>query len=209
MEIDLSTISKAECYQLITQAIIPRPIAWVLTDNGSGDGLSRYNLAPFSFFNAVSAEPPLVMLSFSSKNDDGVAKDTWANLLARKKCTIHLANIEQLDDLIDSSASLPHGESELLRKPYKLVELVSGSLPRLENTPIAMAAQYHSHVNFTPDNSAGVVFCQINHIYIKDDICKKDYKNRLVIDPSLFNPPSRLGGANYATIGNVLTKKRP
>ena len=57
MEIDLSPLSEAQTYALLTQTIIPRPIAWALTDN-STPGDSPWNLAPFSFFNGISSKPP-------------------------------------------------------------------------------------------------------------------------------------------------------
>ena len=59
MEIDLTPLSEGETYALLTQTILPRPIAWALTDNGTSDD-SRWNLAPFSFLTEYLPEPPMV-----------------------------------------------------------------------------------------------------------------------------------------------------
>jgi flavin reductase (DIM6/NTAB) family NADH-FMN oxidoreductase RutF len=63
MHLDFSDFTAAQRYHLMTQTIIPRPIAWALTDSDNGS----YNLAPFSYFTAVSSEPALLMLSVGKK----------------------------------------------------------------------------------------------------------------------------------------------
>jgi len=77
MEIDLAPLSEADTYALLTQTIIPRPIAWVLTDNATSQE-NDWNLAPFSFFNGISSEPPMVMFSVGSWDVAGRTKDTLA-----------------------------------------------------------------------------------------------------------------------------------
>jgi len=56
MHIDMSTLSPAQAYAMMTQTVIPRPIAWILTGNSD----NTYNLAPFSYFNALASDPPIV-----------------------------------------------------------------------------------------------------------------------------------------------------
>ena len=85
MYLDLSQLSASQVYFTMTQTLIPRPIAWVLSDNGN-DSL---NLAPFSYFNAVSSDPPLIMLSVGFK-PDGTHKDTAINIEQRKDFIVHL-----------------------------------------------------------------------------------------------------------------------
>ena len=79
MDIDLAALGPAQVYGLMTQTLIPRPIAWVLSENSDG-GL---NLAPFSYFNAVCSSPPLVMISVGKK-PDGSFKDTRVNIEGRR-----------------------------------------------------------------------------------------------------------------------------
>ena len=71
MYVDITQLDPQQIYITLTQTVIPRPIAWVLSENANGS----LNLAPYSFFNAVSSEPPLVMISTGLK-PDGCPKDT-------------------------------------------------------------------------------------------------------------------------------------
>ena len=78
MRQSFSDLNPSERYHIMTQVVIPRPIAWVLTANDgdqSNHSSSRFNLAPFSYFNAISSDPPLVMMSIGKK-PDGEEKDT-------------------------------------------------------------------------------------------------------------------------------------
>ncbi len=79
MNLQLSSISPTQIYHLMTQTIIPRPIAWVLTDSGE----HNYNLAPFSYFTPVASNPPLLMFSVGKK-PSGETKDTTRNVIANK-----------------------------------------------------------------------------------------------------------------------------
>ena len=80
MVIDFDKLSSSQAYFTMTQAIIPRPIAWVLSDHGNG----KLNLAPFSYFNAVCSRPPMQSISIGHKKS-GLKKDTWVNIEGRYK----------------------------------------------------------------------------------------------------------------------------
>ena len=114
MIVDLQAQSAGQCYQWMTQAVVPRPIAWILTENDGGD----YNLAPFSYFNALCSAPPLIGVSLSCKPDDS-PKDTLRNIRARGKFVAHVAAAAQLPMLNESSAGLDYGDSELSRLGLK------------------------------------------------------------------------------------------
>ena len=92
MQLNFSDFSANQRYHLMTQTIIPRPIAWVLTDSGD----ASYNLAPFSYFTAVSSKPALLMISVGKK-PNGDNKDTLTNILKNKKMVIHIASDDQAD----------------------------------------------------------------------------------------------------------------
>lgn len=191
----------------MTQTIVPRPIAWVLTPNRAGVE-QAFNLAPFSFFNAISADPALLVLGFTLKND-GSTKDTWENLLTQKTCTIHMADGEQLESLIKTSAELPYGQSEVDVNQIELTPFEGHSVPRIKAAPVAFACRLHSHQTFGKDNGSGVVFCEIMHIYIADNICAKTAQGRVVVDVAKYMPPARLGGINYATAMHIEQRTRP
>lgn len=209
MQLNFAELNQNQRYHLMTQTIVPRPIAWVLTQNeeGAQEG-SGFNLAPFSFFNAVSAEPAIVMLGFTHKSD-GSAKDTWHNLLHSKQCTIHLASLEQLDALVQTSAELDYGTSEVDANKLKLAEFAPHTLPRLAKAPVALGCTLHSYQTFGEKENSGVVFCEIHHVHIDDQISHKTAEGRIIVDATKYMPPARLGGLNYATMYKVEEKQRP
>ena len=108
MVIDLSALKPAQVYFHMVQTLIPRPIAWVLSETEQ----DKYNLAPFSYFNAVCSDPPLIMLSVGKK-PDGRLKDTHVNIEQHKDFIIHIAHRDMLQDLNASSATLDASISEL------------------------------------------------------------------------------------------------
>ncbi|GAK20463.1 hypothetical protein JCM19052_955 [Vibrio sp. JCM 19052] len=138
MNIDLSTLAPTQVYHLMTQTVIPRPIAWVLTDSGE----QNFNLAPFSYFTAVSSRPPLLMISVGKK-PNGDIKDTTRNALETGKLVIHIAPNDLADKVTLSSATLVHGESELETTQLETVDFQGFELPRLEGAPIAFGCKLH------------------------------------------------------------------
>jgi len=120
MHIDMTTLSQVEAYALMTQSIIPRPVAWVLSENSD----SSFNLAPFSYFNAIATEPPMVMFSIGLAAD-GSLKDTRVNIEARKEFIIHIAHREMAEALTQSSATMAVNESEVERLTVVLLTLVN------------------------------------------------------------------------------------
>jgi len=208
MQFDFSQLNQNERYHLMTQTVVPRPIAWVLTPNNNNQTDETFNLAPFSFFNAISAEPALLVLGFTLKSD-GSAKDTWENLLAQKSCTIHMADGAQLDALIKTSAELPYGQSEVTANNLELTPFQEHPVPRIKAAPVAFACKLHSYQTFGKKGGSGVVFCEIIHIYIRDTICTKTAQGRLVVDVAKYMPPARLGGLNYATALHIEQRTRP
>jgi len=134
MNIDLDALTPDQVYFRMTQTLIPRPIAWVLSENPDG-GL---NLAPFSSFNAVCSDPPLVMIS-GGKKPDGSNKDTCVNIEARGDFVVHIAHRDQVRAVSDSSATLAAGDSEIARLGLATVPFEGFRLPRLAGCRIAYA----------------------------------------------------------------------
>ncbi len=96
----------ADGYKLITGLVVPRPIGWI--GSVSADGV--HNLAPYSFFNAVSGEPPTVV--FSAGRGHGTRKDTADNVLATREFTVNVVTMATVEAMNTSSASLPADEDE-------------------------------------------------------------------------------------------------
>jgi flavin reductase (DIM6/NTAB) family NADH-FMN oxidoreductase RutF len=217
MILNFERLSSAECYFAMVQAIIPRPIAWVLTDNGKPDGIdgvngkARFNLAPFSFFTGVCSDPPLLMISVGKKSDGdeiGQLKDTRRNIAQHKKFVVHIASSDLLDPLNESAVTLNYGVSEvellgLATEPFDDFEL-----PRLTVCSIAMACTLYKldELGNTPQ---ALIYGEIHKMYINEVVLDLSRPQRLIIDPQKLNPLARLGGGLYTRLGELLIAPRP
>ncbi|MCM5507453.1 MULTISPECIES: flavin reductase family protein [Vibrio] len=202
MNIDASTLAPTQIYHLMTQTVIPRPIAWVLTESGETD----YNLAPFSYFTPVSSNPPLLMFSVGKK-PTGEIKDTTRNVLETGRMVVHIANADLAEQVTQTSATLPHGESEVALAGLELIGFEGFELPRIKDCPIAFGCKLFEvkEIGETPQS---LIFAQIEDIYIAPEVIG-DNQERLVVDALKVNPLSRLGGSQYANLDQTFTVARP
>lgn len=203
MNINLSELSANQIYHLVTQTLIPRPIAWVLTDSGE----KNYNLAPFSYFTAITSAPPLLMFSVGKK-PNGDDKDTVVNVKNTEQMVIHISSADQFETVTESAATLEHGISEVEKAGLELTPFEGFDLPRLSACSIAFACSLYE-IQYIGDAPQTLVFAKIEHIYIDDQVIKLDDKGRVSVLANEVNPLSRLGAAQYADIGKIITQARP
>lgn len=205
MEYSVTGLAEAEAYNVFTQVLIPRPIAWVLSDNGADFQDERWNLAPFSYFNGISSAPPLVMFSIG----DGMAareKDTHRNLRNQSEFVINIASVGQAQAVQLSSHELPAGVSEPRQYGIELAEW-DWPVPRVKDSPIAMAciARQFTRVG---DTEQIVVFAEIRKLWLRPDVASVDGNGRLLIDPMAVDPLARLGKGAYARLTGVFRPPR-
>ncbi len=202
MNIDLSTLAPTQIYHLMTQTIIPRPIAWVLTESGD----ENYNLAPFSYFTPVSSNPPLMMFSVGKK-PSGEVKDTTRNALETGRMVVHIASVDFADAVTQSAATLEHGETEIDLAGVELVEFEGCELPRIKGCPIAFGCKLFEvkEIGETPQS---LIFAEIENIYIDPKVIG-EREDRVVVDALQVNPLSRLGGSQYAVLEKTFSVVRP
>ncbi len=203
MNIDFSSIDTNQRYFLTTQVLIPRPIAWVMTENGDG----YFNLAPFSYFTAISSDPPLVLISIGKK-PGGEEKDTYANLLKHKRCVIHIPSVDLVHEVNQSAASLPYGVSELDTTGLQTLAWPEFSLPRLASCRIAMGCTLYE-VKDVGSGSQHLVILKVQQLYLDDAITEQDHKGRLLISAARMQPLARLGASEYASLGEIIIRHRP
>lgn len=204
MLINLSELTVPNIYFTMTQTVLPRPIAWILSENED----SSLNLAPFSYFNAVCSDPPLVMVSIGLQ-DDGSRKDTLRNVMERPELVIHIASSEQLPELNLSSATLPPGVSEVEAGQLALTKVENRRLPRLTDCKVAFLCHVHKIDRIGTYDQQHLVFAEIESVYVSDDCISCDAQDRLIILADQIRPLSRLGANSYASFGEVLYAKRP
>ncbi|MGB3727254.1 MAG: flavin reductase family protein [Glaciecola sp.] len=202
MHIDLSSLSSNNVYHLMTQTIIPRPIAWVLSANNN----ESLNLAPFSYFNAVCSSPPLMMLSMGKK-PSGDGKDTVTNLQVGAHCVVHIAHAEQADIVTATAATLDYGTSEVIENDIEMTHASAWPLPRVKSCPIAYLCKVHS-VQEIGNAPQTLIFVEALEAYI-DDNASTTHNERLSVDALTINPLARLGAAQYANLGTTFSKTRP
>lgn len=202
MEVDLDRLNPTQKYFLMTQTVIPRPIAWVLTANGNGS----HNLAPFSYFNAVCSDPPLVAISVGWKSE-GTRKDTWTNIESRERFVIHIAGREMLSVLNESSIALPHGESEVQRLGLETVAFGGFDLPRLRLARVAFACRRYVIHELGPKRQA-LILGRIVSAYLDDGVVRRRGSGFEVLAAAL-DPIARLGGGEYAMLTDYTKLPRP
>lgn len=189
-------------YYLMLQALVPRPIAWVLSENQNGS----FNVAPFSFFNGVSAEPPLIMIAVA-RNNDGSRKDTCVNIDERNHFVVHIPPGDMAEVMVATSKHLPANESEIDFAKLTTVPVEGEALPRLQGPKVALFVRKHSIVE-VGDEKVCLVLGEITNIWVDDSaVIKKG--SRSLIDVRAVNPVSRLGTNQYALLGDIKEIDRP
>ncbi len=187
----------------MTQTLLPRPIAWVLSENANGG----FNLAPFSYFNAVCSDPPLVMLSIGWK-PDGSEKDTRLNIKARKNFVIHIAHRELVEAVNASAASLSAGVSEQEKLGLDTTEFEGSPLPRLTNCRIAYACERYE-VHEIGDKRQAMILGLVKSVFVDDSLVTADAKGRIKVAAEKVDPLGRLGAGEYVTFGEILNLPGP
>lgn len=192
MLFDYAETTSADIYKLMAQSVIPRPIAWVVTEK---EGI--VNAAPFSYFTPLSSHPAAMIVSIGHKSD-GTPKDTLQNLRETGKCTVCITTPEHLSPMHFSSKELEANISEAAHFDIPLSAHVVGYPPMVAGTPVAFACDFHSEVALEGSKTVPVVL-QIRYQFV-DDRCLKD-REHLVID---FEALARVG-KSYARLGEPLS----
>ena len=132
MQLDFATLTEYQRYKLMASLIVPRPIALVTTVNAQG----VVNAAPFSMFNMLGEEPPIVMISLN-KHKDGKLKDTAANILASSEFVVHLADEAIAEQMHRCGESLPPNVSEVEKVGFTTRPSNAVKPPRIAEAPVA------------------------------------------------------------------------
>ncbi|KAF0094696.1 MAG: flavin reductase [Puniceicoccaceae bacterium 5H] len=185
----------------MTHLIVPRPIAWVLTRNENGS----HNLAPFSYCNAVTSNPPIVSISIGRR--DGEQKDTLRNLERERQAVIHLPSVEELDAVNQSSKPLPPEISEVEAQGLPLVQ-DDNPLPRLASSKAVLYASLYA-VHEIGEGQQALVLCQVDRVFLSDELGVTEWDEKTDLPVEKLNPLARLGGTHFARLGETLSRPRP
>jgi flavin reductase (DIM6/NTAB) family NADH-FMN oxidoreductase RutF len=196
LAIDPSSNTERENYKLLIGSIIPRPIAFVTTLSQAG----VLNGAPFSYFNIVSANPPLVSLAIQRS---GVKqKDTARNIVETKEFVIHIVDEANVNKINETAASLPPEQSEIDLVKLSPVPSTEISVPGVMESKIRMECLLEQALEV--GGTTDLIIGRIVQFHIDEGIYEQGK-----IDPSGLGAVSRLAGNDYAKIGEIFTIERP
>ncbi|PYG26486.1 flavin reductase family protein [Pelagimonas varians] len=172
--------------------VTPRPIGWISTRGSEGD-----NIAPYSFFNAVAYVPPQVMFSSTT------AKDSLANIRETGVFCVNVVSEALQQQMNDSSAALPRDVDEFDAAGISKAECTTISAPRVADAPASLECKL-TQILQLPGEANFAVFGEVTGVHMRDD-CLRDG----IFDVLSFNPVSRLGYRDFATVREVFSLKRP
>jgi len=183
-------LSAATAYRLLTGIVIPRPIAWISTRNPHN---GRVNVAPFSSFNYVAHDPPMLAVNIN-RNEDGSLKDTARNIEASEEFVVNMPNVAALAQLDASSHPYPfeHSEAELLN-----IALIPGqhvAAPRIALSYAQMECRLHHRIEL----GSGVNILYIGEV-LAFHLAHTAWDGQRVNGQAL-HPLSRLGGPFYGAV---------
>jgi flavin reductase (DIM6/NTAB) family NADH-FMN oxidoreductase RutF len=170
MIIDFENMDKLYIYKIMSQAIAPRPIAWISTINDD----ASINLAPFSYFIPVSSEPPIVSVSIGIKKS-GESKDTLKNIRENQKCTISIPDISHAKEVSQSGDALGYGISETSTYQIEMLSKKEGFPPICKNTKAALFCTLFDDIKIEGSVNS-LVLLKIESIYTDDDYLDSEGK---------------------------------
>lgn len=207
MIVSPSDLSHSELYNILLNSVAPRPIAWVSTINASG----RPNLAPFSFFNAVCVDPPLLAFAPGLRTPKlpgvghGEAKDTLRNVRETREFVVNIVTYE-----LREAMNLTSGEYDASVNEFELAKITPAASkvvrpPRVAESPVSFECKLHQILDFSPaPTSSSLVIGQIVSIHI-DDAHLKNGK----LDRNSLDLVGRMGGIQYTRTTERFDMVRP
>jgi flavin reductase (DIM6/NTAB) family NADH-FMN oxidoreductase RutF len=180
--------------------ITPRPIAWVSTRGQDG----TENLAPYSFFNGVSYQPPQLMIaSTAGKEDRAIGKDTVANIIETGVFCVNIVEFAMREQMNVTAAHFPKEVDEFDRAELARTSCETIACSRIEGAPASLECRLIDKVNL-PGESNIVVFGEVVGVHLRDD-CLVDG----IFDVTKYQPLARLGYRDYARITELFSINRP
>jgi len=202
MEIIPKTQPWQSIYKIMIGSILPRPIGWISSIDASG----QPNLAPFSFFNAVCANPPHVLFCPMIRGVDAQEKDTLRNVRSNGEFVVNIVTAELAEAMILTSTELPRDIDEFIFANLAIMPSKVVRPPRVAESPI----HYECHVAQIFDlghqpGAASVVIGRVVHIHVNDQVLVGGDK----IDLARLKPIGRLAGSAYCRLTDLFEMPRP
>jgi flavin reductase (DIM6/NTAB) family NADH-FMN oxidoreductase RutF len=191
LELDPADWEARQVYFVMTGLVIPRPIAWVSTRAETG----VRNVAPHSYFQAVSNDPPHIV--FSSTGE----KDTLRNVRATGQFVVNLVSVDLVEQMNFTATDFPPEEDEFSWAGLTEAPAVRVDAPRVAEARAHLECEVRHEL---PVGNGNLVVAEVVHIHVDPDIWRGGR-----VDPARYDPVCRLSGTGYATLGEVFKLPRP
>ena len=198
--VDPETLTGGQRYQLLTSLVVPRPIGWISTVSPSG----VRNLAPYSFFAALSGTPPMVGVSIGARG--GEAKDTLNNIRATGSFCVNVVSHSLLEAMNETSAEVGPDVDEFELAGLTPVEGTRVGAPWLSEAPAALECLLSKEVGLAPSANTLVVG-EVKAVHLSPAL--EMVPGSWAIDPNSLLPVGRLGGEAYTLLGEIRKLPRP
>ena len=190
-------------YNPLKACVVPRPIGWITTLDAAG----KINVAPFSFFNLLSYDPPFVMFSAGTHEGDGGTKDTVANVQATGAFVYNMATWAQKDQMSSTAMIIDRDVDEMAAsglepEPSRLVRP-----PRIKGSPVQFECRLHQVVNLPgrkPSSEHHVVIGHVVAVHIDDRALTADGR----VDVLSLRPIARLGYKDYLVVDETFQMEK-
>ena len=186
MELDLETQYAERAYTILASLVTPRPIAFVTTISPGG----KVNAAPFSFFNLIGADPPILAIAPGDR-DDGTPKDTAHNIRLTHEFVVNLVDETIAEQMNKCAASLPYGENELVHAGLHASQSSVVKPPRIAESPASLECKEWGTLQIG-DNR--VVIGLIKRVHLREDLF--DTEKKRVRTEKLF-PIGRMASPHW------------
>ena len=185
-----SDLSVPELHGYLLTAVSPRPIAFASTVNGQGVP----NLAPFSFFNVFSSNPPVMIFSPARRGRDNTTKHTYENVMKVKEVCINIVSYDLVQQCSLASTEYDEGVNEFVKAG--LTEMASETIrpPRIAESPVQFECEVIDVIHLGEQGGAGnLVLAEVKKFHVHDRILNAEGK----IDPLKIDTVGRCGGNWY------------
>ena len=187
--------------RVLTGVVVPRPIAFVSTISDSGN----VNLSPYSFFNAVSYDPPLIIFSSSKFTSDGKLKDSLSNIEQNGEFVVNIVNENIVEAMNATAAEYPEDVNEFDIANLTQIDSDLVKPPRLSESPVNMECKLERIITLgTEAHPQGLVIGEIIQLHIDDEIISGHRINH-----EKLKPVGRLAGNMYTHTYDVFELMRP
>jgi len=188
MLFDFATIPAKQRYKLLVSTIVPRPIAWIVSQDLNG----QLNAAPFSFFNAFAGDPPVVGVGIGS-HDPGRPKDTRRNVQDTRQFVVNLVSEEAAQAMNVTAIEFDPGVNELAQAGLTTLPSLYVKPPRIAESPVSMECELLQIVELGPES--GLVLGRVLAMHVRED-CVLDAA-RFYIDTPKLKLIGRMHGSGW------------